>query len=149
MADIKRLSFRDLHAHPDWDAWEDEYIAETASEAVPQPGAQCSRYETLDDQGALVCLGVVDGERLAGVAMLLVHRSSHYPFPIVATDAIYLRKPWRKGALGLELLRAMKGAAIAEGAFGLTFQAPPGSQLDKLCGALGMTHTHNIYWCAV
>ena len=82
-----------------------------------------------------------------GAAALLVTQSQHYPFPLVGVDAFYLRKAWRRGRTGLDLLGCAKAVAAKEGAPGFTFMAPPGSAFDKLCDRLGMTHTHNCYWC--
>ena len=56
-------------------------------------------------------------------------------------------KAWRRGRTGLDLLGCAKAVAAKEGAPGFTFMAPPGSAFDKLCDRLGMTHTHNCYWC--
>lgn len=146
--EIKKVTFSELYGHPEWSALEREYIEETANKDVPSPGAQAARYFELEARGALVCLAVLDGGRLAGLAVLAVLSSQHYPFPIVSTDAVFIRRKWRKGALGLRLLRAMGKTAAELGSPGLTFQAPPGSTLDRLCSAMGMTHTHNLYWCA-
>lgn len=125
-----------------------EYIEETASAETGTAELQDDRYVELSQKGELRCIAVVDDGVLAGAAVLLVTKSQHYPFPIIATESLYLRKPWRKGRLGLDLLGAMKALAVREGSPGLTFMAPPGGKLDRICRVLKMPLIRNLYWCA-
>ncbi len=131
-----------------WPALVREYIDETADAELPNPGPQDDRYLELEDRGELRTIAVVAGEELVGYAQLLVLPSQHHPFPVVSTDSLYLRKPWRKGRLGLDLLGAMRATAKREGAPGLTFMAPPGSRLDRICKALKMPLLRHCYWCS-
>lgn len=135
-----------LFAFRGWDDLVREYIEETANPAIGAAEPQFDRYRELYAAGRLKLIAASDEGEICGVAALLAVPTQHYPFPIVSTEAVFLRKPWRKGYCGLHLLRLMKVAAEDMGSPGLTFQAPPGSQMDKVCERLGMTHTHNIWW---
>lgn len=146
MLSIETVSFSDLVNHPDWHEFVAEYIAETANPSIPSPGQQSTRYEALEKEGRLRILWAREGDRLWGVAALVVADSGHYPFPLVATDAIYVRKAYRKYGVGLPLIHRMKEEAKRLGAPGLTFQAPPGSMLDRIIPRIGGVHTHNFYW---
>ena len=147
MIEYQELSFGELYDLDGWTDWVTEYINETANPVIGAAEAQVSRYAALDKDGQLRCVAVLDDGRLVGAAALLVTQSQHYPFPLVGVDAFYLRKAWRRGRTGLDLLGCAKAVAAKEGAPGFTFMAPPGSAFDKLCDRLGMTHTHNCYWC--
>lgn len=137
-----------LVKHPEFQAWVDEYIEECKNDNVAVPGFFEERYRAAEDAGTLRTIVATDGEHLAGAAWLQVTKAAHYDFPLVAVDAFYLRKAWRKGHTGIAFLKAAKEAAVAEGSRGLVFMAPPESTLDKLCAKLGMVNTHKAYWCA-
>ncbi len=135
-----------LVSHPEFQAWVDEYGEECRAEGVGAPGFYPEKYAEVAKSGQLRILAALDGDRLAGAAALRVVEAAHYDAPLVSTDAIYLRRDWRKGGAGLRLLHAMRDLAKQEGAHGLVFMAPPGSSLDKLCERLGMVNTHKTYW---
>lgn len=130
-----------------FDDWMREYIEETANPVIGKAEAQVERYLGLDREGKLRCIAVFDDMELAGMAVLYVTESGHYPFPMIGIDAIYLRKAWRKGRLGLDLWGAVKALVKREGAPGFPVMAPPGSNLDRLCKAFKLVPTHNTYWC--
>lgn len=141
-------SFEKLVSVPGYDDLVREYIEETASAAVPYPGEQRDRYRSLDADDRLRCVAVIaKGGELAGLAILLVTQSQHYPYPVIGIDSLYLRKPWRRGRVGLDLLGSVKAVAVKEGAPGFLIMAPPGSPLDRICTARRYPKTHNCYWC--
>lgn len=136
-----------LTTHPEFQYWVNEYIEECRNDSVGSPLFSAERYEAAEKAGTLRVIIVTDGHHLAGAAVLGVTTAAHYEFPLVAADSLYLRKPWRKGRTGLDLLGAAKAAAVREGAPGLVFMAPPDSMLDRLCARLGMVNTHKVWWC--
>ena len=146
--EIKRCTFEELYAHPEWSDWVKEYVKETANPVIGIADAQVDRYRETYAAGRLRCLKAVDGEHLAGAAMLCVTVSHHYPFPIIGLDALYLRKSWRKDGNGLALMREIRRSVAEEGAPGCPVMAPPNSRLDRICQAYRMPHTHNCYWMA-
>ena len=129
---IEVCSFERLRRHKDWDALVREYIAETAVDSMGSPSVQDEQY--------------LDGDRLAGLLFLTVSKHRHYARPLMAVDAIYLRRPWRKGRIGLDLIGAARALAAREGAQGLVLTAIPGSPLDRLAPKIGMVLTHHAYW---
>lgn len=137
-----------LVSHPEFQTWVDEYIEECKNVHVAVPGFFEEKYRASEAEGVLRTIVVTDGEHLAGASWILVTKAAHYSFPMVAVDAFYLRKAWRKGRTGLDFLKAAKDVAKNEGAPGLVFMAPPDSTLDRLCARLGMVNTHKAYWCA-
>lgn len=147
MIEIKHTTFEELFHMEGFKELVEEYSAETANKAIGSPMVQFDRYRQLEYTGSLYCVVALDKAKVVGVAGLLVAQSQHYAFPIVAVESFYLRKAWRKGRAGLRLLKEIKETTWKLGAPGCSFMAPPDSSLDHLCSLLGMTHTHNAYWC--
>lgn len=147
MIEVKRITFEELFHTEGFKELVDEYTEETANKAIGTPAAQFDRYRLLEEHGILYCVAVLEANKVVGVAVLLTALSQHYAFPIVAVESFYLRKAWRKGRTGLKLLKEVKKTTYELGAPGCSFMAPPDSALDHLCSLLGMTHTHNAYWC--
>lgn len=147
MVELRLVPFSEAASNPSFYDYVAEYVEECGDENIGQPAVQIERYKELDEQGCLRCIGVFDGEVLAGLSILLVTKSQHYSFPLVGIDSIYLRKPWRHGRTGLDLLGAMKAVAKREGAPGLPVMAPVGSKLERLCRSMGLSQTHSAFWC--
>lgn len=140
-------SFEKIRTH--WHDLQVEYIEDTANPVIGKAEAQTERYIETDKAGQLKCIGLFDGEELAGLCLMLVAPSNHYPFPIVSVEGLYLRRRWRKGANGLRMLNLAKRVARELGAPGLVFMAPPGSTLETICERLGAINTHKAYWLNV
>lgn len=145
--ELKPLSF--ALERPGFEAWCQEYAEELSNPLLPNPGPQIENWKDWDKEGRLRCVVVLDGDVLAGLIILLVSRSGHYPYPVIGLDSFYLRKPWRRGRTGLDLWGAAKAVVKREGAPGFCVMAPPGSKLEKLCELKGMPFTHKAFWCAV
>ena len=149
LASIEIAPLSSVLEYPGFKDWCQEYADELANPFLPAPGAQIENWKDWDKEGRLRCIAVFDTGVLAGLIILLVSRSGHYPYPVIGLDSFYLRKPWRKGRLGLDLWGAAKAVAKREGAPGFCVMAPPGSKLEKLCELKGMPFTHKAFWCAV
>ncbi len=149
MFEVRELPFTELEASPGFDELVKEYIDETANPAVPSPKPLSERYRLIDELGLLRGIGAYDGEKIVGIAGVLIAKSQHYPYPICSMESFFLRKEWRKGSNGLKLLAKAKEIAKDVGAPGLAIMTPPNGNYDKLCNALGMVHTHNAWWCAL
>ena len=146
-ASIEVKPFSEIAELDSFADWCREYIEETANPVIPDASPQIANWKACEAEGKLRCIAVMDEGVLAGMIVLLVSRSNHYPFPVIGMDSFYLRKPWRKGRLGLDLFGAAKAVVKREGAPGFCLMAPPGSVLEKLCERWGFTNTHKAYWC--
>lgn len=140
-----------LFSHPDFDQWAKEYEEETSNAVLGGAEVQFERYRALHAAGLLrvVIVEERDTEELVGASILILTHAMHYGMCMANVDAIYLRKPWRKGPAGLHLLGAIQAAAKREGAKGLVFMAPVGSPMGKVLRIKGATHTHECFWWAV
>lgn len=147
MVTYEVVPFEEFYTSKGFAEWQSEYIEETANTNIGVASGQIARYLELEAKGQLLCMAALDGEELVGGVILLVTQSRHYAFPMIGVDSFYLRKPWRKGDIGLRLMRFVKETAVKEGAPGFMFMAPPDGPLDRLCRLRGMAHTHNAYWC--
>lgn len=147
MFEIRESTYQELEQRPGFLDVVAEYADETANPAIGSPTVMFERYRVLDKLGMLRWLCVLKGDECVGFASVMFAKSQHYAFPIASIESFYLRKDYRKGTLGLRLVKRASALAKSEGAPGLVFMAPPGSNYDKLCERLGMTHTHNAWWC--
>lgn len=143
------VKYTQLVTAPGWDELVEEYVREASDPAMGAPRVNDEAYIEASERGEVECIGVFAGERIVGVAIVRFADHPHYEHPIAAADALYLMKAYRRGAVGLNLLGAMRALAARRGATGLVFTAPPDTAFDRLCGRLGMKHTHNAYWFAV
>lgn len=149
MLEIRELTYRELEASRGFAEVVAEYKDETSNPAIGSPTVQFERYRELDALGTLKCLGAFEEGELVGLVGVMLARSQHYPFPIASIESFYLRKAFRKGTNGLRLIRAAKELVKKQGAPGLVFMTPPGTNYERVCQRLGMIPTHIAYWCKV
>ena len=116
---------------------------------VPDPDLE--RYEMLDEIGLGMALGVFDGEEIVGYSSNLVAPSLHYRGLMVCqNDAIYLHPAYRKGTLGLRLIRETERFARERGADMIVWQCKPNTSLHALLargqyGLQDLVFTRSLY----
>lgn len=145
MLEIREVTFKDVYGVPGWTEWLNEYTEEFSTAEVPA-AFQPDFYLPREEKGELTGVAVFDDGLLVGLAGCVVERTGHHPYPIVALNAFYLRKEWRKGTLGLRLLARLKKTVAALGAPGFVTTSVPGTVYDDLCKRLGMVHVNNLWW---
>lgn len=148
MVEIREVTFKDVFGAPGWTEWVDEYKEELSTADIPA-AFQPDFYLPLEEKGALTGVAAFDEGVLVGLAGCVVERSGHHPYPIVMLNSLYLRKEWRRGALGLRILARLQKLVASLGAPGFTTTSAPGTSYDDLCKRLGMTHVNNLWWCKV
>ena len=142
---IERSSVRAIAYDPSFPLLEDEYTVECATEGFKEGKVDWAAYEKLEQLGVLVPLACYADGRLVGFAGVLFSESLHKSVRTASLETLFLSKPARKGFAGMRLLRRAKAVAADGGADRLLVSAPRGSQLEKLCQALGMTQANTIY----
>lgn len=142
---IERSSIRAIAYDPSFPLLEDEYTVECATEGFKEGKVDWVTYEKLEEAGALKVLACYDNGKLVGFAAIIFSESLHKSVPTASLDAVFLSKPARKGFSGMRLLRRAKSVAADGGAERLLVSAPKGSQLEKLCHALGMVQANSIF----
>ena len=98
---------------------------------VPEPDLE--RYEMLDEIGMGMALGVFDGDEIVGYSSNIVAPSLHYRgLTVCQNDAIYLHSAYRRGTLGLRLIRETERFARERGAGIIVWQCKPNTSLHAL-----------------
>lgn len=96
------------------------------------------KYKALEAHGALLTLGVFEGEELIGYSVNILHPHLHYKeLNVAQNDMLFVAKDNRLGTLGLKLIRATTKAAKERGAQFMVWHAKESSQLAKLLPKLG------------
>ena len=143
---------RDLVERAEWGPLAQEYYDECASNPVrAAPSLDMDKLHAMEDCGVARVLGVyverTDGRYLVGAAYFILGPSLYEADKIDAVcEFIFVRKAWRRGSLGLRLMREIESRAAEQGARGVTYSAPVGGPLVRLCAALGMKRTHEVFF---
>jgi GNAT superfamily N-acetyltransferase len=135
MADIREILISDyladlgpLFAEQQAEVGEDRAIG---LPLVPDPDVE--RYTMLDDTGMTLALGVFDGDEIVGYSNNVLSGSLHYRGLIVCqNDAIYLRSDYRRGTLGLRLMRETERLARERGADMIVWHAKPDTNFERV-----------------
>lgn len=143
---VVKVSWLEMRASIGFAQTVDEYMEEFVNDAPGTPAPNLSAYEVAEDAGELVCLGSYANGELVGGCLLSVRYSPHYSKPIVTVDALFLRKKFRQGTRGYQLLCKAQAEAKALGAPGLCISATPGSSLDRLCEITGWVEARKVYF---
>ena len=103
------------------------------------PSPDYDRYEALDAIGMGLALGVFDDDdEIVGYSSNIIAQSMHYRNLVVCqNDAIYLHSAYRRGTLGLRLMRETERAARARGADMIVWQCKPQTSLHALLARSG------------
>ena len=95
-------------------------------------------YETLEDAGKLLVLGLFDGDDLVGYSANLIDCNLHYGDLLVCqNDVLFVSPAHRQSRGGLLLIRTTEQEAKLRGAALMLWHAKPGTALEKLMPALG------------
>jgi len=102
-------------------------------------------YQVLDVLGRLVVVTVRDGEKLVGYTTTILQRHPHFPTEIAFGDSIYLAQEYRKGSLGLRLLRETERRLREFGVkrYFMPFYERAG--MEKLYSRLGFSNDYQVY----
>lgn len=104
-------------------------------------------YRQLDEMGLLTITGAFSGEKLAGIAVMMLQPHPHYPTRIVAiNDVLYLRPEHRRGTTGIQLMRFAIDAARSKGATMIEWHVKPGSSLEFIARRMGAEHRESVYF---
>lgn len=108
------------------------------NKVVMRYAPDADRFQRLEDMGNMLSLVAFDGERVVGYSINLLSTHLHYKELIVMhNDMLYLDPEYRKGRLGLRLIKATQQAAKLRGVRMLTWHAKPDTALALLLPKLG------------
>jgi GNAT superfamily N-acetyltransferase len=103
---------------------------------VYNPDAE--RFQSIEDQGFLLSVGVFDGDTLVGYTISIIGAHLHYSDLICAfNDMIYVHPNYRRGGVGLRLINETKRLAKERGVQFMTWHAKKDTPLAALLPKLG------------
>ena len=89
-------------------------------------------YDALYAQGALVCVGAFDDDRLVGYAIALFAPNLHYQMLSAAHDVLFLHRDYRTPRMALRLIDAVEAECKARGAQLMVWHAPIGGAFERI-----------------
>ena len=92
-------------------------------------------YDALYAQGALVCVGAFDGDRLVGYASAFVSAHPHYALTAAQHDALFIHPDHRTPRLALRMLECVESECKARGAVLIAWHAKHNSAFARLIAA--------------
>ncbi len=96
------------------------------------------RYEALEALGAMVSLGLFDGDSLIGYSVNIIDANMHYADLVVGqNDLLFVHPKYRKSQDGLALIHATEDALRARGARMMVWHAKEGTALQGMMPRLG------------
>lgn len=97
-----------------------------------------TKYKALEAAGALLNLGMFDGDQLVGYSVNILHQHLHYKDLLVANnDMLFVSKDNRLGTAGLKLIRATTKACRERGAQLMLWHAKQNTPLAALLPKIG------------
>lgn len=145
MTTIRKLSFDEVAAYPEFEALAQDYADESRIDEMPQHRLNTFAYRAMEQAGIYHILGAVDADRLVGLVALLVTNVPHYSVPVASTESYFVDKNHRKGGLGLKLLKAAEVLAKDLGAVNLFVNAPMGGRLVQVMPRIGYRECQRVF----
>jgi ribosomal protein S18 acetylase RimI-like enzyme len=119
--------------------------AECESHLDAAPAMDVEQIQRMERAGMALTIGVFDEGKIVGYCMSVLHPHLHYRELTSTCNSIYISPAYRHGRHGLALMAAVEEAAVARGAKRFIWSAKPGSPLDKLLQAQGLSVEDHIY----
>lgn len=146
---VKPVSILYILDSPEFSRIFAEYAEECANpDLMDSAKPDRDRYVYLEQAGVLHAIAVFDDDdTLVGGGAVIISPVLHFSKTIAVVESIFIRKEYRKGAVGKLLMSALKGVAEACRADGVYFSAPKGSAFEKLCRAMKLKETNaTFFW---
>lgn len=133
MIEIREVGPDEFFDSPGFKEIFEDYTQECGNPVIGKTEPNREIYRGLYVKGMLRCgCAEMDGKAVGGV-FLTLYEHLHYKGSKVANiDGIFLKKEFRKGATGLEIINWAKRIAKDSGCSVLTLSAPKGSTLEKI-----------------
>lgn len=147
MTDVRQCTFDELASAAGFDALCAEYAAESGRMAeFGEPRVDANAYRAMEAAGVAQCIGVWDGEDLAGFGVVTLTVLPHYSKLIGCLISFFVAPGARKGGTGTRIRELAEDIAKARGALGLMISAPSESRLDVILPRSGYRATNRVYF---
>lgn len=104
------------------------------------------RYHALEEAGAFKIFTARSDDKLVGYFAVLVDYNPHYKDHLFAVnDVIYLHPDYRKGLVGLKLIKFAEECLKEDGVSVLTINTKVHKPFDKLLSRLGFGLAERVY----
>lgn len=105
-----------------------------------------ARYQTLEQAGLLLSLGLFRGESLIGYSVNILVTNLHYSDMLLCqNDLLFIAKEHRKGMAGVRLIATTERAAKERGAHMMLWHAKPDTSLHAMLPRMGYRVQDVIY----
>lgn len=145
MTTIKKVSFDEISAYPEFAQLTQEYADESKIEEMPDYRLDHEAYRNMERIGMYHCFGAFEGDKLIGLVTVLVTSVPHYSVKIASTESIFVDAKHRKGGTGLKLLKVAEDCARDHGAINLFISAPMGGRLVQVMPRIGYRECQRIF----
>lgn len=103
-------------------------------------------FITIEEMGQLLTLGVFIENKLVGYSVNFLTIDTHdCTKKLCCNDAIYIDKKYRKGSLGLKLIKEVEKKAKERGCYATICHSKPNTSLDKLLERIDYTIKDFLY----
>lgn len=121
-----------------WPLLEDHREELTTNKGLMVLAPDVPKYRAMEQAGVFVGLIARDAGRIVGYSGNLMSQHLHYcALRYASNDVLFLAKEYRRGTLGLKLMRATESEMRARGCKVMVWHAKPGTTLDELMPKLG------------
>lgn len=145
MTTIRKLSFDEVSAYPEFEAMAQAYADESKIDEMPPHCVNGPAYRAMEQAGIYHIIGAIDEDKLIGLVAVLVTFVPHYSVKVASTESYFVGEAYRKGGLGLKLLKAAEALAKEHGAVNLFVNAPMGSRLVQVMPRIGYRECQRIF----
>lgn len=145
MHDIREIVATD-HIADAWPLLEAHRIELTTNPDLMKLKPDLETYLRIEDNEALLSLGVFDGNEIIGYSVSIVSRNLHYSDVVMCqNDVLWLHPDYRQGPLGLRLIRETERRAKERGCHMILWHAKMDTQFMALLTKLGYRVQDVIY----
>lgn len=145
--EICRISWAAILSDPSWPELLAEYGAECSIPEIGKPDPQPELYALMERSGMMQDFGAYEDGRLIGFASIQAFTLPHYGRKIANVESLFVPQAHRHTGVGLSLLRTARVHASQQGCVAILYNAPAGSNFERLLNARKQARRTNAVFC--
>lgn len=142
---VRVCKLSDLTTAPNWAALLAEYAAESADPAMPTMAPDFDEYERYETLGLMHCIGVFEGDELAGFLTVLAPRNPKYSAVLAVAESFYVAEAHRSSMAVFKLMVEAEALAKELGSFVLVISTTIKSRLSELLPRCGYRKASDMF----
>ena len=135
---IRETSFAELFTDPAFDLMAAAYASESGTAEYGEHCVDKDGYYALEADGDASLLVAESCDCIVGFAVICRGVHLHYSKGVAVLETLFLDPAFRRGGLGIKLIRAAQKLAKDKGFEFMTASAPVGSRRNKLYARMGL-----------